>query len=376
MGRRGFILVAVMIIAAVAAPLTYFFITNQVLKTGAESFYFGVTYGMRTVDGAKQLIDKVQNYTNLFVVDSYEISTNKTSLDVVCNYASSKNMSFFVYFFSLYNATWQRTWVTTAKQIWGEKFLGVYLRDEPGGRQIDLKENVPSAANYSDAATKFITNVQSFPSTNYLLTHNVPIVTSDYALHWFDYKAGFNVVFAELVSNNSIPQQIAQCRGGASSQGKDWGIIIAWTYNETPYIENGPKLYQDMVVSYDAGARYVLIFNFPQYPENNQYGILTEEHFSAMQKFWIYAKNHPREPTCSYSEAVFVLPKDYGWAMRQGNDTIWGLWPIDNSSIPIGTSIATLLGRYGSKLDIIYDDNIIKLIGKYPNIYYWNQTVT
>jgi hypothetical protein len=376
MGRRGLVLVAVMIIAAVTAPLTYLLITNQVLKTGAESFYFGVTYGMRTVDDAKQLIDKVQNYTNLFVVDSYEISTNKTSLDIVCNYASSKNLSFFVYFFSLYNATWQRMWVTTAKQIWGEKFLGIYLRDEPGGRQIDLKENVPSAANYSDAATKFITNIRSFPSTDYLLTHNVPIVTSDYALHWFDYKAGFNVIFAEFVSNNSVPQQIAQCRGAAASQGKDWGTIIAWTYNETPYIENGPKLYQDMVVSYDAGARYVLIFNFPQYPENNKYGILAEEHFAAMQEFWIYAKNHPRESTYSYSEAAFVLPRDYGWAMRQGNDTIWGLWPIDNSSIPIGISIATLLSRYGAKLDIIYDDNIINLIGKYPNVYYWNQTVS
>ena len=59
--------------------------------------------------------------------------------------------------------------------------------------------------------------------------------TSDYALYWFDYKAGYDTVFTEFGWNNSRQMDIALCRGAATVKGKDWGAIITWTYDQPPY---------------------------------------------------------------------------------------------------------------------------------------------
>ena len=49
-------------------------------EASGEEFFFGVTYGSNTTREAKILIDKVKGYTNLFIVDSWDISTNETAL--------------------------------------------------------------------------------------------------------------------------------------------------------------------------------------------------------------------------------------------------------------------------------------------------------
>ena len=87
-----------------------------------------------------------------------------------------------------------------------------------------------------------------------------------------------------------------------------------------------------MLKAYEAGAKYVIVFNFPSYPEDNSYGILREEHFAAMQQFWDHIHLYPKDHGKINGEVVFVLPKDYGWGMRNPNDLIWGLWPADNRS--------------------------------------------
>jgi hypothetical protein len=382
MRRLVLLLIAVIAFAAVIVPLTYYF-TFQGPAEQESNFYFGVTYGEDTVEGAKLLIDRVQNCTNLFVVDSFNISQNETQLNQICSYASQKGLNFFVYFFSLYVAEWQRSWVETANQTCGNKFLGVYLRDEPGGRQIDLNETVSAtvakAANYTytDVAQNFVSIVGNTWSMSFLKNHSIPVVASDYALYWFDYEAGFNTIFAELGSNSSTPLQIAQCRGAAVSQGKEWGTIITWTYDQPPYIEEASKMYQDMVTSYDAGAKYVLVFDYPQSPEGNPYGILTDEHFAAMQQFWNYTQTHPQNQL--RGEVAFVLPKDYGWGLRNGNDTVWGLWDPYDSSLPysllqIGHDIYVLLERHGTNLDVVYEQNGVNPADTYSTVYLWNTT--
>jgi hypothetical protein len=163
-----------------------------------QDFFFGVSYGGNTTAGAELLIDKVQGYTNLLIVNSYAISTNETMLNEVCNYAARANLHFIVYFFSVYNSTWQQEWVDKAEQRWNNKFLGVYLRDEHGGRQIDLHETVPNASNYGEAANKFVNTMASTFNMNALNSIGVPVFTSDYALYWYDYLAGYSTVFVEL----------------------------------------------------------------------------------------------------------------------------------------------------------------------------------
>ena len=58
-----------------------------------------------------------------------------------------------------------------------------------------------------------------------------------------------------------------------------WGVVITWAYDEPPYIESGEKLFHDMVLAYENGAKYILIFDTNK---NYTHGILGEEHFDAI----------------------------------------------------------------------------------------------
>lgn len=151
------------------------------------------------------------------------------------------------------------------------------------------------------------------------------------------------------------------------------GVIITWAYNEPPYLESGKEMMQDMLTAYRAGANYLIVFDYPQI---NPYGALISEHFAAMKAFWSLIHSYPEEMTAKVKgEVAFVLPKDYGWGMRIGDDKIWGFWPADNKAPLIGESISTLIKKYGLRLDIVYDDPNFNITEKYSKIYYENSTI-
>jgi len=383
-------LVALMIFG-VSLPV-YLFCSSK-SETVEEQFFFGVTYGSNTTWEAKLLIDKVKGYTNLFIIDSWDISTNETALNDICQYAVNAGLSIMVYFdyvfYEVEQWSWLRNWMETTRQRWGANFLGIYLFDEPGGNQIDTnqwrsgtsaRQAMENASDYSDAAGRFVKDIPSTISWRNVKSVNLPIFTSDYALYWFDYLAGYDTVFVELGWNTSSIQQIALCRGAANVQGKDWGAIITWTYHEPPYLASGPEIYEEMVTAYDAGAKYVVTFNFPKHPETNPYGVLAEEHFVAMQRFWDYVQTPPRRDNAdARGQVAFVLPKDYGWGTRRTEnfieDRIWGYWPEDQTTLIVGKNMRILLNLYGLKLDIIYDDPQFSYQEMYEQIYYWNSTL-
>ncbi len=387
------LLIISLLIASFVLPIGY--VNYQTEKEASEkNFFFGVTYGSNTTSEAKLLIDKVKEYANLFVVANWDISQNETALTEICQYAINAKMSVIVYFdYVFYDVEpwlWLRTWLSTAKERWGNQFLGIYLYDEPGGNQIDSKQwrsgetarkAMANASDYSDAANRFVTSIPSGLSWHNVKSANLPIFTSDYALYWFDYLAGYGTIFVELGWNHSRPQQIALCRGAANVQGKDWGAIIAWTYSTPPYLASAQEIYRDMLTAYYAGAKYVIVFNYPKHPETNPYGILNEEYFTAMNRFWNYAHAYPREIYGRVKgEVAFVLPKDFGWGMRRTQyvieEKIWGFWPEDENAYLIGTNMAKLIGKYGLKLDIIYDDSRFNFEEKYSQTYSWNSTIT
>jgi hypothetical protein len=391
--KLAWVLFFIALLVSVAfLPIVYVYyqIKNDVSN---EEFFFGVTYGSTTSSEAKLLIDKVKGYTNLFVVDSWDISENETALTEICEYAVDAGMSVIVYFdYVFYDVEpwlWLRAWLNTAKERWGDQFLGIYLFDEPGGNQIDTgqwqtgwfaKEAMENASDYSDAANRFVTSIPSALSWQNVKNVSLPIFTSDYALYWFDYLAGYDTVFVELGWNISTIQQIALCRGAANVQGKDWGAIITWTYYEPPYLASGPEIYQEMLTAYRAGAKYVVVFNYPKYPENNMYGILAEEHFTAMRLFWDYVQAFPRDNYGKVEgQAALVLPKDYGWGTRRAEhlieDNIWGFWVEDEKTPIIGENMLKLMGRHGLELDIVYDDPQFNFEEKYSQIYFWNSTI-
>lgn len=369
------ILLIVLVISAFFASLGHIFLKENEVT---NEFYFGVSYGQNSFEEAKILIDKVKNYTNLFIINSYPITTNYTSpqiLNQICDYATQSDLHFIVYFFSFLAGDWQQDWVDFAQNRWGDNFLGVYLRDEPGGRQIEKREPVKNASSYEDAAKSYVKTISSYFSNQFLNNKNIPIFVSDFALYYYDYLAGFDTVFAEFGWNNSRTREVGLCRGAADILGKEWGAIITWTYMHPPYIGNGEEVFQDFLTAYNAGAKYVVLFDYPQYPEDNHYGILTNEHFVAMRQFWEYTLVNPSEAQAVNNRVAYIIPNYYGWGMRHLDDKIWGIWNPDEKSSIIWNNMIKLESKYGLRLDIIYDDPSTEGKRKYYQTYYWNSMI-
>jgi hypothetical protein len=226
-----------------------------------------------------------------------------------------------------------------------------------------------------DAAEFFVNSNKSYLkqiSKEQLQKESILVFTSDYGLYWWDYKGGYDFVLAQLGWNNTATQEIALVRGAANLQGKSWGTIITWKYTQAPFLADGNEIYEQMKNSYEAGAEYVLIFNYSEDPTNPN--TLQEEHFQALERFWNDVVQNPEVKQGDIeAEAVLVLPQNYGWGMRNSHDTIWGKWQPDNTSQQIWEQLQNKLNQHGLKLDIIFEDPNYPITGKYSNTYHWNQ---
>ena len=486
--RKGLVIAAAVIVTVILSVSfliadNHLFLNQSSSKTATAlpnaPVYVGVTYCGNNVTEAKLLVDKVKNYTNLFVIQSGSLQKNFSELNQICNYAVAASLHVIVYFGSVeYNRENITAFLSNEKL--GSNLLGIYYDDEPGGKTLDSSNlnlldsktgyiiskvsgvttvikpdgtkihyekngsvSIEASDNtliyYNPDGTIQLTLNAKFPNvssyliesndTAYLLDNNgkvisqisdtnklpkiepydqiiaqqpfqtydevanslvntcqnttgwlrnqtsVKIFTSDYALYWYDYLGGYNVVFAQIGWNHTETQDIALARGAANLQGKDWGVIITWKYDHQPYLENGSEMYDQMHLAYETGAKYIVVFNYPTYPLNNQYGVLQDDHFSALQRFWNdTVQNKTVTNGGAKAEAVLVLPKNYGWGMRSPQDNIWGMWQPDSTSPQVWAALQTCLLKYGSKLDIVYDDSTFQLAGRYQQVYYWNQT--
>jgi hypothetical protein len=369
----GIVLIVVLSVSVIATA--YWWLSS--VDSNSE-FFVGVEFAYSgNVNDLKALVDKVKNYTNLFVIGALEISFNQTALNESCDYVVNSGLNLIVFFTDSteYNYTIPE-WGAEAKQKYGNTFLGVYRYDEPGGNQLDLGPSIliKNATNYTDMADKYTTVLNILISYHdYVDT----VITADYGLYWFDYKAGYTTVMTEFGWNFSRPLHIALCRGAAKAHNKDWGAIITWTYNSTPYLESGEEMYSDLKLAYNNGAKYAVVFS---YPVIGPYGTLTEEqgHFKALEDFWSYIQNNPQEHGVIHEEAAYVLPEDYGFGFRGPQDNIWGLWQADNLSQKVWNDANTLLDQYGSRLDIVYDEpQVINSIrNRYAHLFFWNETIT
>ena len=375
-------LLAMLLIALVV--LNYRFLDDTSSGAVSSDFFIGIDVAYDNAEEIKQLINDTSAFTNFFVIGSTGITYDLTKLNNVSQYLYDKGMYFMIYFEHQRpdKRAIQLQWVAEAKLKWGQYFLGLYAYDEPGGRQLDdaSPKVVPDedwfADNFTDAANKYVSRLNS---TIYRMIRNqtigldLSLFTSDYALYWFDYKAGYDVVFSQFGWNYSRNLNVALIRGAANVQNKEWGVMITWTYTQPPYIESGTELYNDLVLAYENGAKYVLVFDTN---ENYTQGILKEEHLDALKRFWQYTKDNPRKSNTISGRVAYVLPKDYAYGFRGPEDKIWGLWNADDFSLEISTKLGSLLGKYGEALDIIYDDGLEanKSYG-YSKFIFWNGTV-
>jgi hypothetical protein len=439
-------------------------------QESTKPFYVGVTYCGSSVQEAKELVDRVKEYTNLFVLQSGSLMTNIEAMNEIGDYATVSNLNYAVSGGSL-NSNWINSWCIEAKSRWSEQFIGLYYYDESGGAMLDGKLTILSqkiskqgktiAVNdldnnkqviYRSNGEIFLSNLTGFMlSTIYLddgtallcgsyndvihyypngtiaigyddgdfytkenitlcplsilpyetvlkqkpiQTHDdaaqafvgmnkerfevinkkqldkndVLIFTSDYGLYWWDYKGGYDVVLAELAWNHSDVQHIGLVRGAANLQSKSWGTILTWKYTHPPYLAGGLEMFEQMKMSYEAGAEYVIIFNYSEDPLSPN--TLLEEHFLALERFWSEVVQNPEVVHGGIrAEAVMVLPKNYGWGMRAPHDNIWGMWSADDTAQEIWNQLQNKIDQYGLKLDIVFEDTNYSVSGKYHNIF-------
>jgi hypothetical protein len=255
----------------------------------------------------------------------------------------------------------------------------LYVYDEVGGKHLDLwtYRVFTEAENYTDARNLFVAHMESLiqlASSNSTSIQGVQTFSSDYALYWFDYKAGYDVLFAEFGWNYSRQLNVALCRGAALVQNRKWGVMITYTYDQEPYLEDHEKLYEDMVFAYENGAEYIMIFDTNP---NYTHGILGEQHFQAMKRFTQYAHENPRVEHSAAERTAFVLPKDFAYGFRGPTDKIWGLWEAEEDplSFELSDRLGSLLDYYGNELDVIYDDQVDYDKLEYDRILFWNGTV-
>jgi len=496
-------IIAVIVVSTFVAIQSYKISSGQVASK--KPFYVGVTYCGDSTTEADQLIERVKNYTNLFVLQSGSLMQNLNATEQICDYAVNSGLNVILYYGVGFPTNTAVSLLNIAQTRWGSHFLGLYLNDEPGGKMLDaqvtlyssgmnatvIKEgdgsvsitesnasndsiqsnpaytqmnfapsgtitiystkNLDTSSNttlwnsnstlitfsiqssttvyypngtivyvstkggpiraliyqpdgtvhdqngtvvtdqgnisqfepyqtiwdsrpiqtYAEAANLFVSTEQ-YNMGSIRNQSKVKLFTSDYALDWFDYQGGYDVVLGQLGWNQSTKQNIALVRGAADMQNKSWGAIITWQSQSAPYLQSGNQMYGEMRQAYECGAQYVVVFNYS--PNGNGTGLLQEEHFAALQKFWSDVVQNPKETNNVKALDALVLPQNYGWGMRNPNDIIWGLWQPDNSSQQVWTALQTSLVKYGSKLDIVYDSSAYPVAGRYQHIYYWNQT--
>jgi type II secretory pathway pseudopilin PulG len=405
---RALTLILIIILLTASATLLVSYTQSSNNQSKAQ-VYVGIAFGGNTTAQAKLIIDRTKSYTNLFILDSgiNPISTNQSAVKEICDYATNAGLNIIVNLGTFNRVDWTSRLqsLNSSQEKYGDKFLGAYYDDEPGGIPLDwnwtkqFTENSTlfgganpldlthihyelqlaeitgiQPQNYTTEAQWFNQLLQGNRGHNDLKRYNISTFTSDYALFWFDYLGGYDTLFAQLGWNQSVNQQISLVRGAATMQNKDWGTIITWKYRQSPYLDTADNIYNQMVASYNAGAKYITIFDYPYNSTYNPYGAMTDQHFQVLEKFWnqVVIKSTPNS---AHAEAALVLPKDYGWGMRSVDDKIWGFWGPDDKSPLIWDIYQTLLNKYGTRLDIIYDDAAFPIQGNYSKVYFWNQTI-
>ncbi len=390
----AFAVVLLIVLVLVSALIGTAFLSG--VSPREPEVFVGVDVAYGGENEVYKVANAVEGYANLIVLGSVNLVTDEAALTRVCNFLSERGFFFIVYVaFSNHTSGLPprgpaTDFFSVHTDKWGGKLLGAYIFDEVGGKQIDYNltnpdKPVSSANGFSDAAIHFILGVSEFLHLYkdvYYLEPDLRVYNSDYALYWYDYLMGYDVIFAEFLGNQSIQRQIATslCRGAAHTLNKDWGIIItstACTPGEPQLcFENGSELYNDMVLAWQSGAKYVVVFDAPNTSANSTVGILTQEHFDAIKSFWNYAKLQAK-PEEFPADTAYVLPTDYGFGFRGPNDNIWGLWSADALAPKVWNDTVTLLATHNAKIDIVFQNRTgtVPTSLPYHTLIFWNGTI-
>ncbi len=204
------------------------------------------------------------------------------------------------------------------------------------------------------------------------LHNSTRVFTSDYALPWFDYSAGYDVVLSQIGWNLTFAQQIATVRGAANLQHKDWGIIVTWKYDAVPYLDKGSEIFSQMQSAYECGAKYIILFNY--YDPATSHDTMKEEHLQALESFWNDVIKNPTVTQGSINaDSALVLPANYGWGMRWENDRIWGIFNANETTQQLWNLKQTSLVEHELRIDFVFENPTFPYKNEYQDIIRLNE---
>jgi hypothetical protein len=127
-----------------------------------KPFYVGVTYCGNSAMEAQELIDKVKNYTNLFVLQSGALMLNFTATEQICDYAIISGLNIILCYTTNCLGNNLDSFLNEAQSRWGSHYLGVYFNDEPAGRMLDSHFILLNDNNTSATITRGVDKTISF----------------------------------------------------------------------------------------------------------------------------------------------------------------------------------------------------------------------
>jgi hypothetical protein len=227
----------------------------------------------------------------------------------------------------------------------------------------------------NETAQRFLAREKS--NIEALRVNSTKVFTSDYALYWFDYLSGYDVILGQIGWNYSLNQQIALIRGAATLQNKSWGIVITWKYQNSPYLANGTEILSQMQTAFACGAKYFVLFDYYFDSDTNPYGTMHEEQFQALKSFWKEDMQNSKGVQDSIkADTVLVFPPNFGWGTRWDGDKVWGIFVGDEKTHQIWGIMQASLQQRGFGIDIVIDDQNYPLNNLYKNIILANYTKT
>jgi len=102
--KRSTLLFCFILITIIVSPLFLVALNVGIDEQDSDpEFFVGVEYAIdnHSVEGCKALVDRVKNFTNVFVVDSVGITFDINNLNEVCDYVYDAGLYFYVFFISI-----------------------------------------------------------------------------------------------------------------------------------------------------------------------------------------------------------------------------------------------------------------------------------
>jgi hypothetical protein len=297
-------------------------------------FYVGVTYGGDSVQDAKTLIDKVANYTNLFILQSGALKNNPPAVNEVGDYAVAKGLHFAAYFDVLTYAE-KAKWVGTAAERWGDMFVGVYLGDEPGGKMLD---GSPTFTLTSDK-TPTEAFVDGVATISYIEIPRIEVTKNQNGA--VDYRDG-NDYSATFYLDGTIKVQRVNETSSSSVDPTNSSLTISSTLrntNTTTYKPNGAITVSETIVNsttnvYTGGSPNSLQFMGSSYQVLSDNFYTMENGSDRIAQEETYQQVASKNPLTNFDGAANLFVNKTSTSVADLKDQ----WSIGEGSFPVFTA--------------------------------------